>query len=73
MGGFQDLYATSMQGADRPTPTAEDDAVSSEDASVMLRAIMERRTNSPAGPKAKVQGIPKLYGGVIDVSDAWLD
>jgi 4-phytase/acid phosphatase/peptide/nickel transport system substrate-binding protein len=23
--------------------------------------------------KAKVKGIPKLYGGVIDVSDAWLD
>ena len=23
--------------------------------------------------KAKVQGIPKLYGGVIDVSNAWLD
>ena len=23
--------------------------------------------------KAKVKGIPKLYGGVIDVSDAWLE
>ena len=23
--------------------------------------------------KAKVKGVPKLYGGVIDVSDAWLE
>jgi 4-phytase/acid phosphatase/peptide/nickel transport system substrate-binding protein len=23
--------------------------------------------------KTKVKGIPKLYGGVIDVSDAWVE
>jgi hypothetical protein len=23
--------------------------------------------------KTKVKGIPKLFGGVIDVSDAWLE
>jgi 4-phytase/acid phosphatase/peptide/nickel transport system substrate-binding protein len=57
-----------------------DEAARSEDYCAISRIINKEATwfwtfqnTYYAIAKAKVKGIPKLYSGVIDVSDAWLD
>jgi len=57
-----------------------DEAKRTEDYCAVSRIINQQATwfwtfqnTYYAVAKAKVKGVPKLYGGVIDVSDAWLD
>ena len=73
-------FKTDPNGVPQPSDVTPDEAKRSEDYCEASRIINQNATwfwtfqnTYYAVGKAKVKGVPKLYGGVIDVSTAWLD